>query len=236
LLQTIINDLSLDHINIIEKGKKIFRARIKKGVSKYRHKDLTSPPPRIARNNRMSPAGISYFYGALRPETCISELRPTVGEQVVVAKFVAAKNLLVLDLTETAHEEISLFDENYSYQYERILSFIEHFVSEISRPIRPMDQEIDYVPTQIFTEYLRQWAYDDMFGPKDHQKKVIHIEGLMFQSSLEEGGKNVVLFRGPEISLNSKKTQNPWLIYKSSKTHDVTRVKIEAKPIKPEKL
>jgi hypothetical protein len=237
LMQTIINDLAEGHLNIIEKGTKIFRARIKKEGATYKHKDLTSPPPRTARNNRMSPAGISYFYGALNPETCISELRPTVGEQVIVAKFIAAKNLLVLDLTETTEEEISVFQEDYSYQYERILVFIEHFVSEISKPIRPMDQEIDYVPTQIFTEYLRQWDYEDIYGEEEHKKEGAYIVGLMFKSSLEEGGKNVVLFRGPEISVKTAKTDKPPLLnYRGSQTHNVTRVRIEAEPIKHENV
>ena len=39
---------------------------------------LGSPPSRYAEVGRMNPKGVSVFYGALNPETCIAEIRPPV--------------------------------------------------------------------------------------------------------------------------------------------------------------
>lgn len=85
-------------ITIIPVGEKIYRARIKKKNKEYSHEDLTAPESEKSRNNRMSPAGIPFFYGAMESETCIHEVRPTITEEVIVAEFETIKQLLVLDL------------------------------------------------------------------------------------------------------------------------------------------
>lgn len=233
-MKSLVSDLANTHFKMLDQGRKIYRARILKSNKKYKHEDLTSPPPRIASNNRMSPAGISLFYGALEPETCISELRPSVGEDVVVGEFEANETLIVLDLSGKIQESISIFNEDYSYNYERWISFIRDFVANISRPIRPMDQEIDYVPTQAFTEFLRLWNFKDIMNFTE--RKPHYINGMQFNSSLRDGGKNIVLFRGPEISLPAKytgplvppKNIYPWLIFKGSRMYEVSEVAVKA--------
>ena len=233
-MKSLVSDLANTHFNLLDQGTKIYRARILKSDKKYKHEDLTSPPPRIASNNRMSPAGISLFYGALEPETCISELRPSVGEDIVVGEFEANETLIVLDLSGKTQEAISIFSEDYSYNYERWISFVRDFVADISRPIRPMDQEIDYVPTQAFTEFLRLWDFKDLMYYTEN--KLLNISGMQFNSSLRDGGKNVVLFRGPEISLSPKHTGSlvppkkvdPWLSFKGSQTYEVSEVVVKA--------
>lgn len=233
-MKSMVSSLAMGHFNVLNKGTKIFRARIQKAGVRYKNKDLTSPPPKNARNNRMSPAGVSLFYGALEPETCISELRPGVGELVVVGKFMTTKDLTVLDLSEKIDEAPSIFSEEYSYNYEGWISFIRHFVADISKPIRPMDQEIDYVPTQIFTEFLRIWDFKDQLysDGKDQENKTFHIDGLQFKCSLRENGKNVVLFGGPEISLKNNSEIGPWLNYKGQQTYEVDQVVVKSKIVR----
>ncbi len=233
-MKSLVSDLANTHFNMLDQGRTIYRARILKSDKKYEHEDLTSPPPMIACNNRMSPAGISFFYGALEPETCISELRPSVGEAVVVGEFETNETLTVIDLSGKTQEAPSIFCEDYSYNYERWVSFIRDFVADISRPIRPMDQEIEYVPTQAFTEFLRLWDFKDLMCHTENNP--FYINGMQFSSSLRYGGKNVVLFRGPEISLPSKNTGplvsqkevGPWLSFKGSRTYEVTEVVVSA--------
>jgi hypothetical protein len=235
LMTTIASELVMEHFHIIKKGTKIYRARIEKRGVTYKHEDLTSPPPKNARNNRMSPVGISFFYGALERKTCISELRPSVGELVIVAEFLATQDIIVLDLSGDIQEVPSIFSKEYSHQFERWISFIRHFVADISKPIRPMDQEIDYVPTQIFTEFLRIWNFKDVFyfGEPDQTNKLSNINGLQFKSSLRENGKNLVLFRGPEISVQTNSKIETWLSYKGAKAYEVTKVDIFAKKERP---
>ena len=234
-MQSIVTDITADYIGPIKKGTKIFRARIEKRGAEYGHKELTSPPPEKSRHNRMSPAGIPFFYGSLdEPETCIGEIRPSVGERVVVAEFSAEKDLFVLDLSQEIDEETSIFSENYSYSIERRKSFLRHFVADIARPIRPMDQEIDYIPTQIFTEFVRWWDFGKTyFWDTQHSKEnPVYIQGIVFRSSLKENGKNIVLFRGPEISTEKNDSDKTWLKYERSKTYEVRRVDVKADKIK----
>jgi hypothetical protein len=65
-------------IEVIPAGTKIYRARINNENKVLSHKDLTSPPPEKSRNSRMSPIGISFFYGGLTSKVCIHELRPDI--------------------------------------------------------------------------------------------------------------------------------------------------------------
>jgi len=97
-----------------------------------------------------------------------------------------------------------------------------------------MDQEIDYVPTQAFTEFLRLWDFKDLMYYTEN--KPFYINGMQFNSSLRDGGKNVILFRGPEISLPPKYTGSlvpqekidPWLSFKGSLTYEVTEAVVKA--------
>lgn len=233
-MRSIVEDITADYVRPIEKGTKLFRARIEKRGTKFKHKDLTSPPIELSRHNRMSPAGISFFYGSLEePRTCINEIRPSVGERVVVAEFRVNRKLSVLDLSQDIEKETSIFSKDYSYDHERRNSFLRLFVAEIAKPIRPMDQEIDYVPTQVFTEFVRWWDYRDIYfwDTNTDKAKPDYIDGMVFPSSLRENGKNIVFFKGPEISIKKTKTDTPWLTYRRQQVHQITRVEIVAEPL-----
>lgn len=243
-MKSLVSSLATDHFDIFIKGTKIYRGRLQKENEKYEHVDLTCPPPGIARNNRMSPSGISLFYGSLDPETCISELRPGSGERIVIAEFETIKDLTILDLSLKTRCVQSIFNEDYSYEYERWTSFLQYFASDISRPIRPMDQEVDYVPTQVFTEFLRLWDFKDLiYVDVNEENKPFYIDGMQFSSSLREGGINVVLFRGPEISLPiepsepwlSQKEYEPWLSFKGTRNYEVTGVVVKSEQVRLKK-
>lgn len=95
-----------------------------------------------------------------------------------------------------------------------------------------MDQEIDYVPTQIFTEFLKLQKFNENFysgGPDNNRES--YIDGLQFNSSLRENGKNLVLFKGPEISIRTNPDDEIWLSYQCSKTYKVAKVIVEAEAI-----
>ena len=64
-------------------------------------------------------------------------------------------------------------------QYYLEYKFLKQFHSEITKPIT-QNAGIEYVPTQIFTEYIR------FMNDK-------HIDGIIYKSSLT-GKKNIVLF------------------------------------------
>jgi hypothetical protein len=68
-----------------------------------------------------------------------------------------------------------MFDlENTPFRHA--LMFLHSFVQDLSKRPRPTFEEIDYVPTQIVTEYLLK-----VFGDG------ILVQGLLFASSLTQG-------------------------------------------------
>jgi hypothetical protein len=167
----------------------LYRARVclneieLKGVLALPVEGIAPPPSRAARAGRMNAAGISVFYGALDPETCISEVRPPVGCHVVIGAFSVVRPLRLLNFDALANVNVegSLFDRTFAVREARA-AFLSHFVEECSRPILPGDQDTEYLPTQVVAEYLA--SRTDM-----------NLDGVMFAASQTDGaGTNIVLF------------------------------------------
>jgi hypothetical protein len=222
-------------IDILQPGAKIYRARINNEDKKLSHKELTSPPPQRSRNSRMSPAGISFFYGGLTPEVCVHEVRPNVAENIVVAEFEVIQELFVLNLALEFEARRSIFDPDYNFSYEEYFKpFLEHFAHDISKPIRKTDNEIEYIPTQVFTEFIKAINFKTQFYWQDSNgnESDVFVCGLQFKSSIMQDGMNIVLFRGPDISTtDSTNSEGAWLFYKGNKTHKVTGIKVESEII-----
>ncbi len=150
---------------VLKKGTAFYRARIVSKGEKVNDcaKDLGPPRKEDAvLSNRMSPAGIPMFYGALDKETAIEEIRAVKHTAVAVkkfqtikiARFVLLKEITVVDFSH--RQECCLFDENISIEELNAKAFLNHFVRELSMPIKKDGREhIEYVPTQIVAEYLK---------------------------------------------------------------------------------
>ena len=144
---------------------------------------LGPPPHKSANAGRMNQKGIPVFYGALEETTCVSEVRPPVGSQVVIGKFSLLRPVKLLDLgaLSRVYVNVSHFDPNYSVLHGRA-SFIRNLVDEISRPIMPQDADREYLPTQFVASYLAR-------------KVIPNFDGIIFPPSQTEGNcQNVVLF------------------------------------------
>ena len=231
-LSQLANNFIPTLINIIEPRTKLFRARINNEDKKWSHKDLTSPPPKVSKSNRMSPSGFSFFYGGLGPEVCIHEVGPRVGESVVVAEFESIKPLIILDLSVEVESRRSIFDDEYLFDYEEYFKpFLVHFINDISRPIKKSDSEIEYVPTQVFTEFIKTVNFKDQYYRPDSSgnHSDVFIDGILFKSSIMKNGINLVLFKGPEISLvNKTGRDDAWLRYKRHNIYKVTEIEIKS--------
>lgn len=159
---------------------------------------MTSPPDEYAVNpNRMSPAGISMFYGAFEIETALAETldySDNEKEFYTTAAFVSKKELNIIDLSSLPGLP-SPFDQRKRNVYYRI-SFINSFVKDLMAPItRDGRVHIDYVPTQVITEYFRFPFSDKLRGEK-------RIDGIIYPSS-KNGKKSCVLFLDNQESLHT---------------------------------
>jgi hypothetical protein len=120
---------------------------------------FTSPPREVAcYANRMSPAGVPMFYGADDFDTAVAEVvDPDAANDDKCAsgiRFRPKSGFLILDLTNVPQRK-SFFDP-YDTAVRMALGFLSSFVHDLSKPIKKDGREhIEYVPSQVFTEYIR---------------------------------------------------------------------------------
>ncbi len=183
----------LDLIRLIKKTHEIFRVRIvDRHIVLSLAADLGSPPFKYTTvPNRMSPAGISMFYGALDSKTTILETYdPSIssGKKAIVATFYPTRDLTVLDLSKSLYVP-SIFESD-AHTIRPWIKFIIEFMRDFTKPISRDDRShVEYVPTQVVTEYFRH------IFRTDHNLK---LDGIIYPSSKSNGGSAVVLFANSE--------------------------------------
>jgi RES domain-containing protein len=179
-LGKIVKELSL--VRQIPADTKLYRARQRPNSATWQPSDETmgAPPETRASAGRMNPPGISYLYLSIEKATAVREVRRTRPGPAVIATFRATRTLRILDL-ENLPELPSLFDYE-KLRNREVLLFLEMFVEEITQPARADGLEhIDYVPSQIVSEYFATEFHDE-------------LDGLLFPSAVIEGGRNLVVF------------------------------------------
>ncbi len=140
-------------------------------------------PPGSGQAGRLNAAGISVFYGAVDPATCVSEIRPPVGAHVVLARFDVLRPLRLLDCEalDRLAVQANPFDPEFVVKRDRA-HFLRSFSDQIARPVLPGDEELGYMPTQVVAEYLAE-------------RLAQPIDGLLYKST-QRGSTlgNVMLF------------------------------------------
>ncbi|MDG7041564.1 MAG: RES domain-containing protein [Nitrososphaerota archaeon] len=212
VVTSIINDVDRVRpiVNVMKKNRYVYRARVHATGETCNDEDTLGPPThRQAKNSRMSPSGITVFYGALDESTALSETiyPPSDAEKsVTVGKWQVVRDLRVLDLTRLP-EVPSVFNLRRRALREKI-EFLHWFAGAISLPAKPDDREhLEYVPTQVFTEYVRH-LFIDRFGKT--------VRGIMYKSSKLQGGICCTLFLSHELEPDEKLTLSRYLHSKQS--------------------
>jgi RES domain-containing protein len=175
-------------------GTEVYRARIRQDEETWEPSadQMGAPPKDKASAGRMNPAGISYLYTALDKSTAQREvgIAERTTKTVFTATFALTRPLWVMDLTALPPVP-SLFDVASKEAREQAF-IVRGFVEAISTPVTKDGREhIDYVPPQVICEYLAQ-----VFRLKKDEK----LAGLIYPSSVYNGGKNLVVF--PEDRYN----------------------------------
>lgn len=144
--------------------------------------------------NRMSPAGISMFYAAFEPETAENEtLDPASLEKPFysIAEFRTKNELNLIDLSKVPDMPSRFEQRKWDVYY--LIAFLRAFVEDFTKGIKKDGKiHVEYVPTQILTEYFR---YEfSKAGAKP-------IDGIIYPSSKNPGKNACVLFMDHETSL-----------------------------------
>jgi RES domain-containing protein len=176
------SDLGL--VNSMAAGTAVFRVRLcGAGVEFASLEELGPPPTGLAGAGRMNPPGISYLYTALDFQTALAEVLPWPPCRAAVASLRLRTEVRVLDLT--ALPDIpSIFDEDRA-EHRQVLLFLGRFIHAITQPVlRDGKEHIDYVPSQVVSEYFSQV----------HRFDGHCLAGIVYPSAVRDGGKNAVLF------------------------------------------
>lgn len=149
-------------ISIISEEQSIFRARVFEDLTqvedalKHPERHFGPPPQPLATSGRMNAQGISVFYGAFSPDIAISEVRPSVGNYVVVAEFTPFKPLRILNISSLdrlRQDKGSYFDPTYADEMGRT-SFLRTLSQKLRLPASGKKTESEYLITQAVAEYL----------------------------------------------------------------------------------
>lgn len=160
---------------VLFRGTVLYRARIhtddKRDDSTPFEPKLMGPPPKNKLSSgRLNPVGINYLYLARELETCIYEVKPYIGDRITVGTFETIKReTKILNLST---DQIFISSNELSAELALRISL------DYSRPINP-NNELDYLPTQFFSEYVKRKGFD----------------GIQYDSSINKGGKNITLFK-----------------------------------------
>lgn len=184
------NLLEIGGIRRIPAGFEIYRAREGKWE---KAKDLGVPPDSKCNSNRLSFKGQPCFYGSLSPTTCEKEINLESGQDFTIGKWCSTRELCVIDLSDPIYYAEQKYDDykDSIWDQEKLslfptISFLAFFAKEISKPA---DENEDYLPTQVVSEYFRR---------KNNDNKI--IDGIIYRSA-----KNIAIFCGQNDCCNYEK-------------------------------
>jgi hypothetical protein len=173
--------LKFDMISTLKSDTRILRARQHMRNERFiTSTDLGAPPRDRASQSRMSPAGISMFYGADTVRTAFVETLDETARKkafVTFGTFKTTRSLRLLDLTSLPNIP-SLFDEGRAHDRMPLI-FLHGFTDDTVKPVtRDGREHYEYVPTQVVAEYFRH-----VFQTESGEK----IDGIKFNSSRAGG-------------------------------------------------
>ncbi len=212
LLRDEVSNPAVYEIRPGDDGAKFFRARKANSINERRSialdpaGKLGPPPEKLRRAGRMNSAGIPAFYGAFDTETCVAELRPAVGESVIFGSFELTRPILVLDTTRfMGRPQVqNVFAQTYVVRM-KLWRFMAAFMNEIAKPSLPEDEHLDYISTQVVSEYL---THLHKFKHGNGEKT---IDAIIYRSAQNGSGKNIAIF-GDAGTVAGKEASFPFLL------------------------
>jgi hypothetical protein len=173
-----IKQLLERHTKKYSKDRVFYRARISSREG-FDQKNMGKPPKENAKAGRANPEGIPYLYLSNDIDTTVFETRANLYDYVTIGEFLLKENLDVVNLRETElYDPIQLAEEEKLEDFLIHLPFVTHLERELSHPVRRNDNELDYIPTQYLSEFIKSLNYG----------------GMEYRSSLNPNGYNLAIF------------------------------------------
>jgi len=172
------------YVRRIPKGKLFFRARISDSINGFATNEMGCPPKDKTKGGRANPPGISYLYLGDSIKTTLYETRATLFDYVSIGHFQLKEEIEVINLRGDTYDPILLADRNELEDFLVHLPFIAKLEQELSKPRRRSDNELDYLPTQYLSEFIKSMGF----------------HGVEYQSSLFENGYNLAIFNSTNFT------------------------------------
>ena len=159
---------------------RLYRARLHHngGMPPYPIGEMMCPKAEIATGGRANPPGIPYLYLSDTSDTVLYEVRAAYLDELSLGLFKlkdAIGTTKIVDFTENT----SLFQPSKVNETIKSRLLREIISTDLSKPMRRYDSELEYVPTQFICEYIRVFT---------------GATGIRFKSSVHPSGNNLVIF------------------------------------------
>ncbi|ATC36315.1 RES domain-containing protein [Elizabethkingia anophelis] len=175
---------------MISQNDSFYRARLHSisDQEAYLNDEMFCPPKEISTAGRANPKGIPYLYLSDNKDTILYEIRASYLDEVSVATFTIKEEITdkiyISDFTETP----TLFHPNEITKKIKS-TLLKHLIStDLSKPMRRYDSELDYIPTQFICEFIKIFT---------------GVHGIKFRSSVHVTGNNLVIFDQNIMKCNS---------------------------------
>lgn len=165
----------------ISRSFQFYRARISENKEGFSESELMIPPEILRTPGRINPKGIGVLYLSSDIHTVLNEIRASARDYVTVGTFESKKKIKVVDISLVA--SMSPFDGYYD-QSDELAKFalnrrtFKDMSYDIAKPLRRNDGALEYLSTQLVSEYIKSEGY----------------HGVEFTSTLSKNGKNLAVF------------------------------------------
>lgn len=158
-------------------------------------KQLNAPPEeKILKGGRANPVGIRVLYSAIDIETTIAEVRPWKSAPITIASVKPKEPLKLVDLSKISNRKAQILSSFFAtedlYAELDALDLLSTLDKTLSEPVHPESSELEYVPSQYLTEFIKSLGYD----------------GVIFKSSLGPG-ENYAFFEWDRFSYKPSKLE-----------------------------
>ncbi len=124
-------------------------------------------------------------------KTTLYETRATYLDELTIGEFKIKNTESIILVDFTALPSAFSYDSSSNINdYTKSILLKKLISSDLSKPLRRYDSELEYIPTQFICEYIRY---------------ITGADGILFASSLHKEGKNIVLFEQKKVECFSVK-------------------------------
>lgn len=159
------------------KGTILFRARIWPDNKGLDVGEMGAPPLGRRKAGRVNPEGIGVLYLTSDEKTALSEVRASAFDFVSIGRFRLLKDINIVNISGLSNISPALYSSGLESLTANIKVFSD-IAKEIAKPLRRNDSQLEYLPTQYITEFIKSKGYT----------------GVEFASTMGTGGHNIAVF------------------------------------------